>query len=172
MRESRSFHEGMQFVSVLSMRNNQMFRFDRSVSRAARWLAVLCLLSAPLNVSAQEPSHSGDPAGCWKGNWRSFCTSHKGKLSAKITPCCDGRYRAIFRGTFFKILCFKYTVTLNAEPADETGEVYHLYGSSDLGRLAGGVYHYDGYATATEFRVNYRSKDDKGVFAMHRTCCH
>ena len=66
-------------------------------------------------------------------------------------------------------MCYKYTVVLNATPQ---GDHWILQGQKDLGRLAGGMYHYAAYANACHFSANYNSCKDHGVFNMTRcTVC-
>jgi hypothetical protein len=43
-----------------------------------------------------------------------------------------------------------------------------IRGAQDLGSLQGGVYEYDGIVTPRDFRANYRSKYDTGVFHLRR----
>ena len=110
-----------------------------------------------------------DLSGSWNGTWRSHVSPHNGRLRAQLTRVDAYHYKAEFRATFFKVMCYKYTVVLNATPA---GDHWILQGQKDLGRLAGGVYHYTAYATACRFNANYTSCEDHGVFAMTRcTVC-
>lgn len=41
-----------------------------------------------------------------------------------------------------------------------------LEGDYDLGKLAGGNYHYSGHATIDEFRCTYECKYDRGTFEL------
>jgi hypothetical protein len=110
-----------------------------------------------------------DLSGSWDGTWRSHVSPHNGRLRAQLTRVDAYHYRAEFRATFFKVMCYKYTVVLNARPE---GDHWILQGQKDLGRLAGGVYHYTAYANACRFNANYNSCKDHGVFAMTRcTVC-
>ena len=45
---------------------------------------------------------------------------------------------------------------------------YRFEGQADLGSLAGGLYHYEGYATLTNFYSTYRAQYDFGTFQMTR----
>lgn len=115
-----------------------------------------------------------DLTGCWEGCWESHCTRHNGKLQAIITKVDDSHYCARFHGTFFKFLPFEYSMLLSAQP---DGDRFLLSGQKDLGKLAGGMYRYEGHATANEFLANYSSCKDRGVFVMTRreatscSCC-
>ena len=116
----------------------------------------------------------GDLSGCWEGCWESHCTGHHGKLQAIITKVDDSHYCARFHGTFFKFLPFEYSMLLSAQAE---GDRYLLSGQKDLGKLAGGIYRYEGHATPNEFFANYNSSKDRGVFVMTRreatscSCC-
>jgi hypothetical protein len=56
-----------------------------------------------------------------------------------------------------------YSVPLRGQA---NGETLKLEGDADLGRLAGGNYHYNGEATARAFRCTYQCKYDRGTFEM------
>ena len=119
-------------------------------------------------VAAMQAAPS-DLSGSWDGTWGSRVSRHNGRLRAQFTRVDAYHYQAQFRATFFKVMCYKYTVVLNATPE---GDHWILRGQKDLGRLAGGVYHYTAYANACRFSANYNSCKDHGVFAMTRcTVC-
>ncbi len=113
-------------------------------------------------------------AGCWEGCWESHCTGHHGVLDAIITQVDANHYCVRFHGTFFKFVPFEYSIILTAQP---DGERFILSGQKDLGKLAGGVYRFEGYATASHFHADYTSCKDRGVFIMSRrggaacSCC-
>ncbi|MEX0712786.1 MAG: hypothetical protein WD278_10580 [Pirellulales bacterium] len=111
-------------------------------------------------------SQRGSPAGCWEGCWESHCTGHNGKLKAIISRQGEDSYCARFHGTFFKLLPFEYSVRLNAYAE---GDHYRLQGSKDLGRLAGGVYRFEGQADGQDFVARYTSSKDSGTFRMSRS---
>lgn len=103
--------------------------------------------------------------GRWEGHWLSDVNGHNGKLLCIVSRQETGDYSAWFKATYKKVLKFSYTVPLIVDPLD-TG--WKFSGHEDLGKLAGGVYHYEGTATATNFHSTYRSKYDHGVFEMTR----
>ncbi|MBL9091307.1 MAG: hypothetical protein JNL96_08795 [Planctomycetaceae bacterium] len=120
-----------------------------------------------LATSSAEAGQCGpDITGCWPcGSWTSHCTGHQGKLRATIT-CCDGsHYKCTFSGTFFKVIPFRYTVTLCVTRVDN-GVVY--FTASRNIPLFGGTYSMNGYATACKFHANYCSPKDRGTFSMSR----
>lgn len=102
--------------------------------------------------------------GRWEGQWVSEVNGHHGSLRCIVRKDEDV-YQARFRAKYRKILSFGYTVPLKAEPA-ENG--YRFRGEANLGSLAGGVYHYDGHADATNFFSTYSCKYDHGTFQMLR----
>lgn len=106
-----------------------------------------------------------DLSGCWSGSWQSCSTGHSGVLRARFTRCDESRYDVEFSGRFFKILPFRYAVTL-AVVADDGGTVT-LAGSSFLGRLFG-TFHYSATATDGRFTARYTSKQDEGRFDLTR----
>lgn len=133
-----------------------------SLTRPLPWFVLLLVgLSWPLASQAEELSAQG----CWSGQWKSCSTGHQGPMKATLTKCGDGQYRADFKGRFFKIVPFKYSVTLQV--IEESEEVIQLGGSSYLGRMFG-TFHYTATVTASEFKASYRSKKDSGVFTMSR----
>ena len=102
----------------------------------------------------------------WIGHWQSCSTGHKGPLSATFCPINDSQYRVQFRGLFFRILPFRYSVMLQVISDD--GQNVRLAGSSYLGRLFGTSY-YQANATQRRFVANYSSCKDRGHFVLCRT---
>lgn len=104
-------------------------------------------------------------AGRWQGHWVSDVNGHHGKLQGIVSRRDDGGYAVRFRATYLKILRFSYTVPLKVEP--QNGE-WHFHGEENLGKLAGGVYRYEGKATPRHFHSTYHSMYDHGYFEMER----
>jgi hypothetical protein len=103
--------------------------------------------------------------GPWSGDWRSDVNGHHGSLRCVVAKTSETTYRAHYRAHFLKIFRFTYAATLNGH---ETNGVVTLEGEANLGKLAGGVYKYEGRATPTEFRSTYASKHDHGAYQMTR----
>jgi hypothetical protein len=78
------------------------------------------------------------------------------------------QYDVEFRGRFFKVLPFRYSVTLDVVRDD--GQTVDLAGESYLGRMFG-TFHYHAAATHCEFVADYTSCEDDGRFMMRRACC-
>lgn len=103
--------------------------------------------------------------GRWQGRWLSDANGHNGKLLCIMSRREDGETAARFRATYMKVLRFSYTVPLKVE---HTNDAWHFHGEENLGKMAGGVYQYEGNATPMNFHSTYRSKYDHGVFEMER----
>jgi len=110
--------------------------------------------------------NAADLSGSWCGSWESSCTGHHGPLRACFSKCGDSQYFVTFSGRFFKIMPFRYSVTLDA--VDE-GDTVKLSGSSFLGRLFG-TFTYQADATSSEFNAAYSSCKDQGCFRLHKCC--
>ncbi len=106
-----------------------------------------------------------DIQGRWEGAWSSETNGHHGRLRCLLTKTAEGQYLARFHANYKTILSFGYAVPLAVQ---EANGVYQFQGDSDLGRLAGGFYHYEGQATPTNFFSTYRAKADGGTFQMKR----
>jgi hypothetical protein len=107
----------------------------------------------------------GSMEGRWQGVWLSDVNHHTGALRCIVTKREDGMYRARFHATYNKVLSFGYTVALQVQP-EANG--FHFSGDANLGWYAGGVYHYDGHADATNFFSTYSCKYDHGTFKLTR----
>ena len=115
--------------------------------------------------AALAPIAPGSVEGRWEGHWKSEVNGHTGKLRCLLTKQDETRCEARFKATYWKVLRFTYTATLAGEERDGA---WRFNGSADLGKAAGGVYRYEGQATATNFHSTYRSEYDHGVFEMRR----
>ena len=104
-------------------------------------------------------------SGNWSGNWKSEISGHQGPLKAKFTVTDDTKVQARFSGRFFKLVPFKFNVTLDV--VSQKDGVTKLQGKHDLGRALG-VYHYDVTYQGDKFVANYKTDKDKGVFAVSK----
>jgi hypothetical protein len=132
-----------------------------------RLFAAIVLLSLT-GAAGTSTAGATDLSGCWEGDWLSCTSGHKGPLKATFRRCSPTQYNVEFRGRFFKILPFRYSVTLNVVSDD--GETVELAGSANLGKMFG-VFHYHALANECEFVSDYTSCKDRGRFTMHRVCC-
>jgi len=104
-------------------------------------------------------------SGNWSGNWSSEISGHEGPLKARFTVTGETKVQAKFSGRFFKLVPFKFNVTLDV--VSQKDGVTKLQGKHDLGRALG-VYHYDVTYKGDEFIANYKTDKDKGVFAVSK----
>jgi len=148
----------------------------RSRRRRDRFTACAALLSLLLlcgcssfnrdwRKAEHQPVALDSIEGRWEGSWISDVNGHNGKLRCLLTREEDSRYRARFRATYWKVLRFSYAVPLEFHPHDLGWE---LNGEANLGKLAGGVYYYEGRASLTNLHSTYRSKYDHGRFELRR----
>jgi hypothetical protein len=114
---------------------------------------------------AGSPAGAVELAGSWSGTWASTTTGHSGPLRATFTPCGGDRYAVEFSGRFFRILPFRYSVTLRV--VEDRGDHVILAGSSWLGRLFG-TFRYRADATERSFEACYTSQRDRGTFRLSR----
>jgi hypothetical protein len=126
-------------------------------------LAAACVVVSSLLASGTAAAV--DLSGSWSGSWESCTTGHAGPLRAEFTRCSPTQYRVAFQGRFFKILPFRYSVTLDV--VEDCGDRVVLAGSSFLGRLFG-TFTYHATADACHFTADYRSKKDSGEFRLSR----
>ena len=144
--------------------------FARGMGNAGLLLAAALLAGGCTTFNhdwdaAAQPPQPGDIQGRWQGVWVSEVTGHNDQLRAVITKKDGGDYTARFHAKYHKVMHFGYTVPLKVEAA---GDEFKFSGQANLGWLAGGVYHYDGHAGATNFFSTYTSKYDHGTFQMNR----
>lgn len=116
-------------------------------------------------AAAKLPTPTNDITGRWEGRWVSESNGHNGKLRCVMTRATSDTCLAHFHATYAGIFSFGYTATLNVTN-DVAG--FRLSGEADLGKLAGGVYRYDGLANPTNFLCRYQAADDHGRFEMTR----
>jgi hypothetical protein len=131
-------------------------------SRLFPGLALLALLAA---TGAAGEARAVDLSGCWHGHWESCTTGHSGPLNANFCRVDNQHYRVDFSGRFFKLVPFRYSVTLTV--VADLGDHVELSGSSYLGRLMG-TFSYRATATACSFVSNYSSCKDQGRFVLAR----
>tara|TARA_B100001540_G_scaffold302207_1_gene309476 strand:- start:44 stop:454 length:411 start_codon:yes stop_codon:yes gene_type:complete len=118
------------------------------------------LMAAQANAGELE-----NLSGNWAGTWNSEISGHQGPLKAKFTVAGEDVVKARFTGRFFKVVPFKFNVTLNV--TSQKDGVTKLSGKEDLGRALG-TYHYDVTYKANEFVAKYHTDKDKGVFQVRK----
>ena len=156
---------------------NRMKLFSRRIISRVR-AASGCLLVALVlsgcssfnhqwNKAAAQPAPTTDILGRWQGTWKSDASGHNDPLRCLITRSDQGAYQARFHARYHKVFTFGYTVKLNVTKTDDN-DAFHFRGDANLHWWAGGMYHYEGKATPTNFFSTYRCKYDHGTFQMTR----
>src|SRR5262245_16667303 len=145
-------------------------RLSRMLANCGLALAMAATGCSTFNRDWKRASVSPTPArdidGRWEGSWLSESNGHHGRLRWLVSRLDDRSYRAHFKATYWKFLRFGYTA--NLQVTGETPGPFSFRGQADLGWWGGGIYHYDGHATATNFLSTYNSKYDHGTFRMAR----
>ncbi len=116
--------------------------------------------------AAQESAQGVE--GRWVGRWHSDYNQHEGPLRCLITKKDGNIYHTRFHAKYklgFLTVGYPYDMNMTITRARES---YHFKGEADLGRLAGGVYRYDGNGTATGIDMGYRASEDFGTFKLER----
>src|SRR2546426_9820651 len=139
-------------------------------ARLVGLLLVICLCGCSTfnrdwRLAALRPGGQNSVEGAWEGRWLSEASGHHGRLRCLMERESGSLYQARFRATYGGVLRFSYTARLEVQPHD-TG--WEFNGEANLGKLAGGVYYYEGRATATNLISIYRSKHDHGRFELER----
>jgi hypothetical protein len=107
---------------------------------------------------------SADPIeGPWEGTWKSHSSAHSDRLRCLLTRVSENQYEARFHAKYKRVLSFGYTASFVGV---KTNDVFSFSGEADLGKLAGGVYRYEGKISPTNFFSTYDSKYDRGTFRL------
>lgn len=128
-------------------------------------------LLAPLTANCREFHErweravraAGREGGRWEGEWLSEATGHRGPLRCVIEIVDEHRWRATFHAGYAGVFRACYSTELAVA---QSGDRWTFSGESDIGWLAGGVYHYEGESTTSAFTARYRSKYDHGEFRL------
>jgi hypothetical protein len=135
------------------------------------WILGLVLLTGCCGFGREwkraglTPRPADGIAGRWEGSWISEKNGHHGRLRCLMAPSTNGFYNARFHAKYWNILSFGYTVPLQVQSSND---VYRFQGEANLGKLAGGVYHYTGAVVGTNWQSTYSSRYDYGRFQMGR----
>jgi hypothetical protein len=135
----------------------------RSISH---FLAAVFSNPSEFNRHWNDPNPPGAGADLprrWEGQWISEVNGHHGALRCVLAQRSPTEYAATFYAVYAGFLRVCYTVILRGE---KKNAALALEGDSDLGRLAGGIYHYSGEATGRSFRCAYSCSYDRGTFEM------
>ncbi len=142
----------------------------RQTFACALVLALVLLGNGCSSFNRDWKSAAGQPAansiaGRWEGKWLSDVNHHTGTLRCVLKREDDAKYRASFRATYWKTFRASYHVEFTGEMREG---VWHFKGDENLGWFAGGIYHYAGQVTPTNFFSTYHCKYDHGTFELRR----
>ena len=129
--------------------------------RLAGVFAVVFLASLYLFCGQTQAQVSGK----WRGNWVRQTNGHRGNLNARIRQVDSNHYRAVFRGTFFKVIPFRYSAKLQV--VERQSGYTRLAGSQRLGPVMG-EFGYEAVVSGNQFQATFHSKNDRGVWQMQR----
>ncbi len=106
--------------------------------------------------------------GRWIGQWKSRQNQHHGVLRCLIDKKDGNLYETRFHAKYkLGILTIGYPYTMEMT-ITENGAEYKFIGEADLGKLAGGIYQYNGTGTTNQLNINFRSPKDHGTFRLKR----
>jgi hypothetical protein len=123
-----------------------------------RTLAFLAILASSQFSIGQELD------GRWHGGWRSCTNGHKGNLNAQFFRLDSNHVKAKFKGTFAKVIPFRYRPVLDI--VHEEPGLMVLQGNKKLPLV--GNFQYNATITGNQFNATYRSRRDQGVWQMKR----
>jgi len=147
---------------------------SRSKRAHIHFLAILLLLTSTgcstfnrdWKAAAAQPASDTTIEGAWEGEWRSQVNGHHGKLRCIVSRTNGGIYQARYKAHYWGILRFGYSVQMQSDGG--AAAEGRFLGSADLGKLAGGIYHYEATITPTQFHSTYTNQFDHGTFRMER----
>ncbi len=133
--------------------------------------ALLALLPACTSfehrwAAAPKPRRSSPFQGRWVGTWDSTKRPGEGgRLQCVFTPECGcGEYVAAFHA-HWKIFASDYTALFQTR---RQGDHLVFEGTHQMPAIFGGMYHFRGRVSATNFSTEYHSSYDDGTFTLHR----
>jgi hypothetical protein len=129
-----------------------------------------CAYYSRWSGAGQTPTPDDSIEGRWIGTLKSDSNGHSGGLRCIVSELDASHFKADFHATYGGIFSFGYQANMNVKATDggTRPSVVYFAGEADLGRLAGGRYTYDGWATPTEFFCNYNAESDHGKFQLVR----
>src|SRR5258708_4913571 len=137
-------------MALFSKSSLAMFRQSRRLGKSGFLFLLLTLLAVlattgcstfdrDWKTAAAMPAPVNDLAGRWQGTWVSEVNGHADKLRCLVSRLSETNYTARFHAKYQKIFSFGYTVNLAVK---DSGGNFQFQGEANLGKLAGGVYHY------------------------------
>ena len=124
--------------------------------------------SLVLGVFALSTHHASaaELEGRWRsGSWTDDNTGHVGPLRARFRATTNGDYRAVFTGTFRKVIPFRLATTLRVVDRQEDGTVVMAGESRIMGFWR---FNYHAVADEHSFYAQYSSSRWRGEFNLQR----
>jgi hypothetical protein len=118
-----------------------------------------------LVMGAASVSFAAEPAGVWRGEWRSGSTGHHGPMHARIQPNSDGTYHARFTGRFALVIPFTYQTTL--QPTYDAWGATTLTAEKPLGPVLGS-YRMQAAVGDQSLHGSFQAAGDTGSIRMQR----
>ncbi len=104
--------------------------------------------------------------GQWVGRWHSDFNQHNDVLRCLITRKEGDVYATRFHAKYkFGFLPISFGYGLDMTVTESNGN-YQFQGQADLGKLAGGLYHYNGNGTTNQLQYYYCSPKHHGTFNL------
>ncbi len=128
-------------------------------------ILLIALLSLVFGISGRTDAAAQDLAGNWSGSWQSQSTGHRGRISATFCQVNSCQVQAKFRGTFARIIPFRYRTNLNIVHQEPGLTI--MAGSRRLGPLMG-TFSYEAVISNGQFSAQYSSKRDRGTWNLSR----
>ncbi|QEG22673.1 hypothetical protein [Mariniblastus fucicola] len=111
-----------------------------------------------------SPAIAQDISGQWSGGWHSGANNHRGNIKATFCQIDSSTMQAKFRGTFAKVIPFRYTTRLNI--VSQQPGLTVMAGSRRL--PLGGEFKYQISMTDQCFNGTFSSRRNHGQFVMQR----
>ncbi len=105
-----------------------------------------------------------DLSGNWSGHWRSSANNHRGRICATFEQIGPNTVRAKFRGTFAKVIPFRYATNLCV--ASQQPGLTVLSGAKRI--PLGGEFRYHVEMTDRNFIGSFASRRNSGTFLMSK----
>ena len=156
----------MNVLKVFYINQISGFGFQKMSRVTLAWLACVLLSAGFVSGTIQAQDLSGN----WQGCWISQNNGHRGRMNATLCQNSCGQIEAKFRGTFFRVLPFRYRAKLDIIHQEPGMTV--LSGSKKLGPIMG-EFQYDAVITDGQFNGSFSAGRTYGNWTLHKrnACC-
>lgn len=122
------------------------------------------LYNSKWKQAGQETNPTVEVHRLWEGTWTSDVNQHQGRLRCIVSEPSAGQFDLHFWATW-SVFAGAYHVSATVE-STESG--YAFSGEKNLGKLAGGIYRFEGTIEGEAFESRYMSNKDQGRFSLTR----